>query len=171
MFAKPTEVEISEMTSDDIADALLIEKENNLSHWSDESYRTEIKNKDSIALSIKFKGNLAGFIIARLISICLPNKQINEQIYETEILNIAITKDLQNRGFGQKLLNRFLKTIQTRDVTEIWLEVRETNLKAINFYKKNGFSTQFERKNYYSNPTENALIMKKTIDCSEKPGT
>lgn len=170
MFVESIETEILEMTSEDVADALLIEKENNLSHWSDESYRTEIKNKDSIALSIKFKGKLAGFIIARLIITDQYNKQNIKQNYETEILNIAITKSLQNKGLGQKLLDKFFKTIETRDVSEIWLEVRETNLQAINFYKKNGFSIQFKRKNYYTNPTENALIMKKIIDFSKKLG-
>lgn len=165
MSAESIETQVLEMTSEDVAGALLIEKENNLSHWSDESYRTEIKNKDSIALSIKYSGKLAGFIIARLIITNQAGEQNYE--YETEILNIAITKRLQNRGLGQKLLDTFLKTIKTRHVSEIWLEVRETNLQAINFYKKNGFSIQFERKNYYSNPTENALIMKKTIDSNK----
>ncbi len=164
MFAESTEIEVLEMTYRDVADALLIEKENNLSHWSDESYIAEIKSKDSIALSIKFNGKLAGFIIARLIK----TDQSIKQNYEAEILNIAITKSLQNKGLGQTLLDRFFMKTESRGISEIWLEVRETNLKAFSFYKKNGFSVQFERKNYYSNPTENALIMKKTTDFSKK---
>jgi len=160
VFSELKETAVLAMTSEDVADALLIEQENNLSHWSDESYRTEIKNKDSISLSIKYKGKLAGFIIARLII----TNQSAKQDYETEILNIAIAKHLQNRGLGQMLLDIFIKTIKTRNVSEIWLEVRGTNLKAIEFYKKNGFSEQSKRKDYYSNPTENALIMRKRMD-------
>ena len=70
-----------------------------------------------------------------------------------EILAIATVEEYRNKGIAQELLNK----IKTKD---IFLEVRESNKKAINFYKKNNFKQISIRKGYYSDPTEDAIIMK-----------
>ena len=70
-----------------------------------------------------------------------------------EILAIATVEEYRNKGIAQELLNK----IKTKD---IFLEVRENNEKAINFYKKNNFKQISIRKGYYSDPTEDAIIMK-----------
>jgi ribosomal-protein-alanine acetyltransferase len=70
-----------------------------------------------------------------------------------EILAIATVEEYRNKGIAQELLDK----IKTKD---IFLEVRESNEKAINFYKKNNFKQISIRKGYYSDPTEDAIIMK-----------
>ncbi|MBF1200803.1 MAG: ribosomal protein S18-alanine N-acetyltransferase [Fusobacterium periodonticum] len=70
-----------------------------------------------------------------------------------EILAIATVEEYRNKGIAQELLNK----IKTKD---IFLEVRKSNEKAINFYKKNKFKQISIRKGYYSDPTEDAIIMK-----------
>lgn len=70
-----------------------------------------------------------------------------------EILAIATVEEYRNKGIAQELLEK----IKTKD---IFLEVRESNEKAINFYKKNNFKQISIRKGYYSDPTEDAIIMK-----------
>ena len=70
-----------------------------------------------------------------------------------EILAIATIEEYRNKGIAQELLDK----IKTKD---IFLEVRESNKKAINFYKKNNFKQISIRKGYYSDPTEDAIIMK-----------
>ena len=70
-----------------------------------------------------------------------------------EILAIATVEQYRNKGIAQELLNK----IKTKD---IFLEVRKSNEKAINFYKKNNFKQISIRKGYYSDPTEDAIIMK-----------
>ena len=70
-----------------------------------------------------------------------------------EILAIATVEEYRNKGIAQELLDK----IKTKD---IFLEVRESNQVAINFYKKNKFNQISIRKNYYSEPNENAIIMK-----------
>ena len=70
-----------------------------------------------------------------------------------EILAIATVEEYRNKGIAQELLEK----IKTKD---IFLEVRESNKKAINFYKKNNFKQISIRKGYYSDPTEDAIIMK-----------
>ena len=70
-----------------------------------------------------------------------------------EILAIATVEEYRNKGIAQELLDK----IKTKD---IFLEVRKSNKKAINFYKKNNFKQISIRKGYYSDPTEDAIIMK-----------
>ena len=74
-----------------------------------------------------------------------------------EILAIATIEEYRNKGFAQELLDK----IKTKD---IFLEVRESNEKAINFYKKNDFKQISIRKGYYSDPTEDAIIMKMEVN-------
>ena len=74
-----------------------------------------------------------------------------------EILAIATVEEYRNKGIAQELLDK----IKTKD---IFLEVRENNKKAINFYKKNNFKQISIRKGYYSDPTEDAIIMKMEVN-------
>lgn len=74
-----------------------------------------------------------------------------------EILAIATIEEYRNKGFAQELLDK----IKTKD---IFLEVRESNERAINFYKKNDFKQISIRKGYYSDPTEDAIIMKMEVN-------
>ena len=74
-----------------------------------------------------------------------------------EILAIATIKEYRNKGIAQELLDK----IKTKN---IFLEVRESNQVAINFYKKNKFKEISVRKNYYSEPNENAIIMKLEVN-------
>ena len=74
-----------------------------------------------------------------------------------EILAIATIEECRNKDIAQELLNK----IKTKD---IFLEVRESNQPAINFYKKNKFKEISIRKNYYSKPNENAIIMKLEVN-------
>ena len=74
-----------------------------------------------------------------------------------EILSIATIKEYRSKGIAQELLDK----IKTKD---IFLEVRESNKVAINFYKKNNFKEISIRKNYYSEPNENAIIMKLEVN-------
>ena len=74
-----------------------------------------------------------------------------------EILAIATIEEYRNDGIAQELLDK----IKTKD---IFLEVRESNQVAINFYKKNKFKEISVRKNYYSEPNENAIIMKLEVN-------
>ena len=78
-----------------------------------------------------------------------------------EILAIVAVEEYRNKGIAQELLDK----IKTKD---IFLEVRESNQIAINFYKKNNFKEISIRKNYYSEPTENAIIMKLEVNVNNE---
>ena len=74
-----------------------------------------------------------------------------------EILAIATVEEYRNKGIAQELLAKIR-------IKNIFLEVRESNQTAINFYKKNKFKEISIRKNYYSEPNENAIIMKLEVN-------
>ncbi len=65
-----------------------------------------------------------------------------------EIANFNVLEEYQNKGIGTKLL-KFLIECYDQKITNITLEVRSNNLKAINIYKKMGFKEKAIRKNYY----------------------
>lgn len=83
---------------------------------------------------------------------------IYHKIYERIEIDYIIVDDLyKNKGIGTKLLN----SIDTNNIINITLEVRESNIPAINFYKKNGFTEVALRKNYYKE--ENGILMIKNL--------
>lgn len=68
-----------------------------------------------------------------------------------DIIGIAVSLEEQNKCIGSMLLNEIKKLAKANNVNTITLEVDERNIKAINFYKKNGFLLTKIRKNYYNN--------------------
>ena len=77
-----------------------------------------------------------------------------------DILNIVVDPKYEKQGIGTKLINYIIKKKDTI-ASKRMLEVREDNLKAINFYKKNNFTIIAKRQNYYKN--KDALIMERNI--------
>lgn len=78
---------------------------------------------------------------------------------EGHILNIAIDPKYRGKGYGNDLLIELIKIAKENLVNKLTLEVRETNDPAKNLYKKYNFKVLGRRKDYYREPTEDALIM------------
>ena len=104
-----------------------------------------------------------GFIVAekhhKIIGFIVGIKTI-ENI--AKILMLAISKDCRRQGIGSLLINQFLKQVILHNVIHVELEVRTSNISAIDFYKKHGFETIDHIKNFYQNG-EDAYIMKKEL--------
>ncbi|MGY3729168.1 ribosomal protein S18-alanine N-acetyltransferase [Lactococcus termiticola] len=81
---------------------------------------------------------------------------VTELVDELEITNIAVRPESQGQGIATSLMQQ-LSYFEGR----LFLEVRRSNLKAQGLYKKLGFEAFHERKNYYSHPIEDAILMKK----------
>ena len=146
------QIEIVPMSLDDVATVKNLEKECGLSFWSESAYFEELKRADSIALVAKKVGEVIGFIIARLITTELED-------CELEIYNIAVSRELRRKGRGKALIVKCLEVGQMSGCSKVWLEVRESNWAAIEFYQKNGFEILYKRKNFYHSPVEDALVM------------
>lgn len=82
---------------------------------------------------------------------------------EAELLNIAVLEEYRRQGVAQRLLDQLFLSARSGGAYRMLLEVRKSNLGARYLYDKNYFDVLGERKNYYSNPTEDAIIMEKLL--------
>ena len=144
---------IKKLTSDDInymEQIFNLEKEIFKNSAFNKSYLdTLIKGNNSFIYVYLIENKVCGYLI------------ILDSIDVYEILAIAAVEEYRNNGLAQEILDK----IKTKD---IFLEVRESNQTAINFYKKNRFKEISIRKNYYSEPTENAVIMKLEVNVNNE---
>ena len=83
---------------------------------------------------------------------------VQENLFEAEVLQIAVKKAYQGQGIASALF------AQLPVDKEIFLEVRKSNQRAQAFYKKEKMVVIAERKVYYHDPVENAIIMKREVD-------
>jgi len=82
---------------------------------------------------------------------------------EWEIFDIATVSEFRNRGFAKKIAAEALDFAQKNGARKIFLEVRESNERAINLYMSLGFEKYAVRKNYYVNNGETAVCMMKKM--------
>ena len=78
---------------------------------------------------------------------------------EADIANIAVLPENRECGIGYSLLSKMVDIARYKGANRIFLEVRESNLAAVSLYKKLGFANIGRRRNYYTNPREDAIVM------------
>lgn len=139
-------VTIREMTEDDIKSIAELEKECFSEPWSETSLRDELTNETARFYVLRDGKNLLGYIGAN--NIC-------NEVY---ITNVAVNSECRGKGYGKILVNHLIKQSEAERAFFITLEVRKSNENAIKLYEKCGFKLIGERKNFYSKPTEDALI-------------
>ena len=138
------------MGVDHLEEAYKIECEVNPSPWKYETFLSsfEVGHKGLIC---KHNSEIIGFIIF---------SPINP---EAHILSISVIKKIQSKGVGTLLLRSMLDQCKAMNYKKIFLEVRTSNLQAINFYQKFGFIKDAIRDNYYKDNSEDALLMSLSI--------
>ncbi len=140
---------------DDIKEIIEIEKESFKNPWSEKAFSCEVsKNKSGqnifLVAVLKETNKIIGYIIGDKI------------VDFAAILNIAVDKNFRKKGVGFALLKQFEKEVLKSDLSSMTLEVRESNINAINLYKKAGFVIKGKREKYYENK-EDALLMWKIV--------
>ena len=116
--------------------------------WSLDSIETELVNEDKkLYYVIEDANGVVGYAGAWLV------------YDEGQITNIAIRPSARRQGFGAKLTSALIEECFKRGMHEIFLEVRISNLSALSLYRQLGFTVKGMRKNYYSEPKEDAYIM------------
>ena len=80
---------------------------------------------------------------------------------ETDVMNVAVHPDYRRRGIAESLIGILMTELKNRGSRALMLEVRVSNEAAIALYEKLGFYQVGCRKNYYRNPKEDALILRK----------
>ncbi len=109
-----------------------------------------LKNNDNI-FEISNEEDLIGYIIFH----------ITEDF--TDIYKIFIRDNDKRKGYATDLLNKVIELAKRYNSKKIMIEVRSNNTNAINFYKKNNFEQISVRKDYYKNPTDDALIFERSL--------
>lgn len=82
---------------------------------------------------------------------------------EVQISNIAISPEYRQMGVGEGVLRKMLAEMRHKDAEFVFLEVRPSNLAARRLYEKIGFTILGLRKGYYRNPSEDAIVMGKSL--------
>ena len=82
---------------------------------------------------------------------------------EGYVSNVAVRPESRRQGIADQLISDLLERASLRELSFVTLEVREHNEPAIALYRKHGFEPVGLRRQYYENPTENALLMTKYL--------
>ena len=139
------------MQTDDLQDLLVIEQLNSFSPWTSSQF-TEAQNYIYVLLC---ESVVIGFVA------------LTQSYDQAELQNFSIHQDYQNLGYGKRLLDFAFQHL-SRDVKQIFLEVRVSNFTAISLYHNLGFEEIGNRRDYYRTELgrEDALIMSVDINGS-----
>lgn len=127
-----------------------IEKVCFASPWTEEGIAEELEN------------SLAHFLVAVGEEV-MGYIGVHEICGEGSITNVAVLPNFRCNGIGKALVSAAINGAKERNCEFITLEVRKSNFPAISLYSSLGFEQVGLRKNFYSSPTEDAVLMTKTF--------
>ena len=140
---------IEQMTAAHVAQIAEIEKLCFNDPWSENSVASELDNKLSYWLVALDGDKVAGYVGSQTV------------LDWTDMMNIAVHPDYRRQGIAEALVSELQSALKDHGSRCLTLEVRASNAPAIALYEKLGFSQVGLRKNYYRNPKEDALILRK----------
>jgi ribosomal-protein-alanine N-acetyltransferase len=146
---------IRKMREADLAEVRSIETLSFSNPWSEDTFRGEIQNTPvSFPMVVVEKpgDRVVGYIIFW---------HIREDV---QVNNVAIHPDFRGRGIGEALMRQVIDKVRKNGATFMTLEVRVSNAPAATLYRKLGFEVLGVRKNYYTHPDEDALMMGLVLD-------
>ena len=117
--------------------------------WSEKSVASELENDLACWLAAVEEDRVAGYVGSQTV------------MDETDMMNIAVHPDFRRKGIAEELVNALVHRLRNRGSRCLTLEVRASNEPACKLYEKLGFSQIGRRPNYYRNPREDALILRK----------
>jgi ribosomal-protein-alanine N-acetyltransferase len=141
------------MRSEDVEQVYAIDVLSFALPWSERSYRYEVNENPSShdwvaeAVDIHGQTQIVGMIVIWII------------LDEAHVATIAIHPDFRRRGIARQLLAAGLLDAVRSGAVQSYLEVRRSNLAAQAIYDEFGYVVVGERKGYYSDNREDALLM------------
>jgi ribosomal-protein-alanine acetyltransferase len=121
--------------------------------WSENNIKDSIESKFDYCIVIEEDYRVLAYIVFR----------VNED--EAELFRIATDMQYRGLGCGHKLMNFMISNLRDMKVKKVFLEVRCKNKDAISLYEHYGFKKIGIRKEYYFDPTDDALLMEGYIKC------
>lgn len=140
------------MTADHVSQVAELEKICFSDPWSENSITYELTNPLSLWLVAVEGDRVAGYVGSQSV------------MGESDMMNVAVHPDFRRQGVAEKLVLELVAALAKKDNHCLTLEVRASNAPAISLYEKLGFAQIGLRKNYYRNPKEDALILRKEWD-------
>ena len=140
---------ITKMTQDHVSQIAEIEKICFNDPWSENSISSELNNRLAYWLVTLDEDVVAGYVGSQTV------------LGETDMMNIAVHPNYRKRGIATDLIQALIAALTAQGSHSLMLEVRSTNEPAKNLYRKLGFEAVGIRRNYYRNPKEDALILRK----------
>lgn len=141
-------VRIRRMRAADVEAVVRIETEAFSSPWQRETFNNLIERP---GLELLVLEDVEEGVIGYAVLWCILD--------QGELANLAIAPRLRGIGLGAHLLARVLEIARDREVETVYLEVRASNVRAVELYRRFGFSDVGLRRGYYEHPKEDALIM------------
>ena len=144
-------MKIVNMNADHVVQVAELEKRCFPDPWSEKSIVSELSNKLALWLVAEEDGRVAGYIGSQT---CCD---------ESDMMNVAVHPDHRRLGIAEALVVALCDALTEQGSVSLTLEVRTSNEPAKALYEKLGFEQVGRRPNYYRNPKEDALILKKML--------
>jgi len=136
------------MTVEDLDDVIEVEVNSFATPWSREAFFNELtKNQFAQYLVVEVDQKVVGYCGVWVI------------VDEAHITNIALLPDYRGMKLGDALMARVIELTRELGALRVTLEVRVSNERAKNLYRKFGFEAGALRKQYYTDNMEDALVM------------
>jgi len=142
-------MEYTIMTADHVHQVAQLEKECFHDPWSENSIAGELNNPLSLWIVALHEQQVVGYVGSQTV------------MGEADMMNIAVSSRYRRMGIAQELVQRLISALNDAQVHSLTLEVRSSNEPAKALYGKLGFEQIGRRPNYYRNPKEDALILRK----------
>jgi [ribosomal protein S18]-alanine N-acetyltransferase len=127
--------------------AAILEQSPEAATWSAKALAEIISGQTSHFLLARQDKQIVGFVAGRRVGT------------EGEVLNLAVLPQFRRQCVGKSLVEQLLQIFAGQGISEVFLEVRQSNVAAVTFYRKIGFRQVGERPGYYHSPPESALIL------------
>ena len=142
-------MKIVTMTADHVSQVAALEAICFHDPWSENSIAAELENSLSLWLVALDGETVVGYVGSQSV------------MGWADMMNIAVHPQCRRQGVAQELVERLVAALKENDVTCLTLEVRASNEPAKALYGKLGFQQVGRRPNYYRNPKEDALILRR----------
>lgn len=137
---------------EDLAAVAAIEQEAFSDPWSDRSFREALAHGSVYFACARRDGEeVVGYVVAWFVA------------DEGEIANLAVAPSAWGSGIGRDLLDAALAEGERRQVSAVYLEVRDSNERARRLYRSRGFEEVGRRRKYYRLPVEDAIVLRRTL--------
>lgn len=138
-----------EMT--DIPRVAELEKELFTDPWSENGIGETLQQANSFCFVAENRDGVCGYLLVYYV------------LDECEIARIGVSQEMRRQGVASFLLHELVMFCHANSILHILLDVRESNEGARGFYQRSGFKEDGIRKNFYSDPKENAVLMSREL--------